>query len=264
LIKVGYDAGHGLYTPGKRTPDDEREWTFNDKVARAFANELALYSGVASKRFDDPSGKTDVPLKTRTDGANNWGANYYISFHHNANTGKWGTWGGVETHIYNKTKNPKSIALANAIQPVLVKNYCLRDRGIKKTDLHITRETDCAAVLIEGGFMDSTTDIGALRNDTILANVGKSIAQAFANLVGLKKSSEVKGISITLGMEKTKVPQQLLNDTGRIAARELIKKGVKEKVFTSKHENVDKYEDKELISYGFAYINRKFDFDAKS
>lgn len=260
MIKVGYDAGHSLTTPGKETPNGEKEWTFNDKVARAFAHELSLYEGVASKRFDDPTGKRDVPLKERTDGANSWGANYYISFHHNANTGKWGAWGGVETHIYNKTKNPQSVALANAIQPALVKSYGLRDRGIKKTDLHITRETNCAAVLVEGGFMDSTTDISVLRNDTILANAGKAIAQAFAKLVGLKKP-EVKGVTITLGTEEK--PVDLLNDTGRFAARELIKKGVKEGFFTSKHEKVNEYQDKELISYGFAYVNRKFDFEDK-
>ena len=275
MIKVGYDAGHGLNTPGKRTPDGEREWTFNDKIARAFAIELSLYESVASKRFDDPSGKRDVPLKERTDGANNWGANYYISFHHNANTGKWGTWGGVETHIYNKTTNPKSIALANAIQPVLVKSYGLRDRGIKKSDLHITRETNCAAVLIEGGFMDSTTDIGALRNDTNLANAGKAIAQAFATLVGLKKPGEVKGASTTKGELtvgqyedlkkeiadlKSQLKAQQLNDTGRYSCKELIKKAVADGTFKESHlAKLDKYTDGDLTSYALTYANNKID-----
>lgn len=35
-MKVAGCAGYGRYTPGKRTPDDEREWTFNDKVFRAW------------------------------------------------------------------------------------------------------------------------------------------------------------------------------------------------------------------------------------
>ena len=80
--KIAACAGHGFYTPGKRTPDDEREWTFNDKVLRAFQNEINRYEDVEFKRFDDPSGKTDVPLGTRTKGANNWGADLYLSFHH--------------------------------------------------------------------------------------------------------------------------------------------------------------------------------------
>ncbi|RKJ38816.1 N-acetylmuramoyl-L-alanine amidase, partial [Butyricicoccus sp. 1XD8-22] len=66
VVKIGYDAGHGINTPGKRTPDDEREWTFNDQVARAFAKELELYDDVTLKRFDDPTGEEDVPLDART------------------------------------------------------------------------------------------------------------------------------------------------------------------------------------------------------
>jgi N-acetylmuramoyl-L-alanine amidase len=187
MIKVGFDAGHGLNTPGKRTPDDEREWTFNDKIARAFANELSHYNGVASKRFDDPTGKRDVPLIERTNGANNWGANYYISFHHNANTAQWGSWTGVETFVYLDNTNTKSGQLAKAIHPALVKAYGLRDRGIKEKDLHIVRETKMPAILIEGGFMDSTVDIKKLRDDKVLENVGRMIAQAFAKFVGLKR-----------------------------------------------------------------------------
>lgn len=159
MIKVGYDAGHGLNTSGKRTPDGEREWTFNDKIARAFAIELSLYEGVASKRFDDPSGKRDVPLKERTDGANNWGANYYISFHHNALTGTWSnTRTGVETYVCPGAQT-KSYELAEAIHPAVVKGYGLNNRGIKEENLHVVRETTMPAILIEGGFMDSTIDI---------------------------------------------------------------------------------------------------------
>ena len=188
MIKVGYCAGHGYNTPGKRTPDGEREWSFNDIVARAFANELANYDGVASKRFDDPTGKTDVPLKKRTDDANAWGAHYYISFHHNANTSKWGTWTGVETFVYLGNKNTKSGQLAKAIHPALVKAYGLKDRGIKEGNLHIVRETKMPAILIECGFMDSTIDIKKLRDENVLRNAGKMIAQALAAHLGFKKS----------------------------------------------------------------------------
>lgn len=48
----------------------------------------------------------------------------------------------------------------------------------------------------------------------------------------------------------------VLNETGRKEAREIIKRAVKEGVFTSKHENVDKYDDGTLVSYVIAYVNR--------
>ncbi|MEK3645805.1 N-acetylmuramoyl-L-alanine amidase [Aeribacillus sp. FSL M8-0235] len=190
-LKIAYCAGHGVNTPGKQTPDGEKEWSFNNKVARAFADEIQKYEGVQLLRTDDPTGKIDVPLKTRTDKANAWGANVYISFHHNANTGKWGEWTGVETHVY-KTKPADSVRLAKLVQPAIVKAYGLRDRGIKYTDLHITRETKCTAILIEGGFMDSRIDIKKLRDDKVLEKAGWLIAQAVAKYAKLKRKEEPK------------------------------------------------------------------------
>ncbi|WP_155591841.1 N-acetylmuramoyl-L-alanine amidase family protein [Lysinibacillus cavernae] len=57
--------------------------------------------------------------------------------------------------------------------------------------------------------------------------------------------------------EGNELAQELLNETGRASCKEMIKRGVEEKLFSSKHENVDKYTDKELISYAMAYTNRK-------
>ena len=57
--------------------------------------------------------------------------------------------------------------------------------------------------------------------------------------------------------EGIELAQELLNETGRASCKEMIKRGVEEKLFSSKHENVDKYTDKELISYAMAYTNRK-------
>src|SRR5690554_2439267 len=236
MIKIGYDAGHGLNTPGKRTPDGEREWTFNDKVARAFANELALYEGVASKRFDDPTGKRDVPLKERTDGANAWGADYYISFHHNANTAKWGNWTGVETFVYTNASK-KSIELANAIHPALVKAYGLRDRGIKKANLHIVRETKMPSILIEGGFMDSTIDIKKLRDDKVLENAEREIARALAKFLGLKKRGEVLGVSKEedLTMKQYEELKKLIDAQNKRIAELESQLGLKERVVSESH-----------------------------
>lgn len=232
MIKIGFDAGHGFNTTGKRTPDGEREWTFNNIVATAFANELALYSGVASKRFDDPSGKTDVPLQTRTNQANAWGAHYYISFHHNANTGKWGNWTGVETFIYLGNQ-PKSLALAKAIHPALVAAYGIRDRGIKQGNLHMVRETKMPAILIEGGFMDSTIDIKKLRDRSVLENAGKAIAQALAKYLNLKKTQAAAPVRNELDQR----------------AIQLVRKAVAKGVFTSPHEKANEYTAAQLYEY---------------
>lgn len=185
-FKIAVCAGHGFNTAGKRTPDDEREWTFNDKVLVAFIKEISKYEGVEVRRYDDPTGRTDVPLSTRTNGANSWGADIYISFHHNANTGRWGTWTGVETY---RGSSANSIRLAQLIQPELVKAYGLRDRGVKTKNLHITNRTEMPVVLLEGGFMDSTIDIVKLRDDNVLRNAGIGVAHAVVEYAGLKEKA---------------------------------------------------------------------------
>ncbi|HWK21624.1 MAG TPA: N-acetylmuramoyl-L-alanine amidase [Ureibacillus sp.] len=212
MIKVGFDAGHGINTAGKRTPDGEREWSFNDKVARAFANELALYKGVMTKRFDDPTGKSDVPLNERTDGANKWAADYYISFHHNALGGQWGNHTGVETYVYTNPL-PRSVELANAIHPAVVNAFGLADRGIKQGNLHIVRETSMPAILIEGGFMDSLIDIKKLRDNKVLAEVGKSVARSFAEFVGLSRATTDHEEVLT--MAQYEELKQLINEQAK-------------------------------------------------
>lgn len=186
--KIGCDAGHGYNTAGKRTPDGEREWSFNNTVIRAFIDEMKNYEGVATYRYDDPTGNTDVPLTTRTDKANAEKVNLYISFHHNANTGRWGNWTGVETHVY-ETKPKEAVKFAQIVQPKMAKAYGLKDRGIKYTNLHITRETNMTSVLLEGGFMDSTIDIVKMRDAKVLRAAGKAVAEAVAQYAGLKKKT---------------------------------------------------------------------------
>ena len=190
MVKIAIDAGHGINTAGKRTPSGEREWTFNNKVAQALINRLNDYQNVQITRLDDSSGKRDVPLKERTDKANKFKADILISVHHNANTGKWGTWTGTETYHYPTSSNGKK--LAQSIHPSVVKAYGLRDRGIKSANFHMLRESKMTAILIEGGFMDSTIDIKKLRDDKVLTRAGRNIADAVAKYFNLKEKPKPK------------------------------------------------------------------------
>lgn len=185
MVKIALDAGHGYNTPGKRTPDDEREWSFNDKVLRACWQRLSEYEGAELKRLDDPTGTHDISLTARTNAANAWKADVLVSIHHNALAGKWGSHGGVETFV-QPTASKASKNIAAVIHPRIVKAMGLRDRGVKTKDLHMTRESKMPAVLIEGGFMDSTTDIIALRSDAKLKAQGIAIADGLAEYFKLR------------------------------------------------------------------------------
>lgn len=186
---IAIDAGHGINTPGKRTPDNEREWSFNNKVAVAATKYLNEYEGVKIVRLDDPTGKSDVPLKARTDKANKAKADVLVSIHHNALAGKWGTHGGTEVFTYIGNW-PDAERLAKLVLDRIVKAYGLRNRGLKKANFHMVRESAMPAILIEGGFMDSTVDIKKMRDDKVLDAAGKAIAEALAVYFGLKKKKK--------------------------------------------------------------------------
>lgn len=199
MIKVAIDAGHGLHTPGKRTPDGEREWVFNDVVARAVISDLKLYEGVQVLRVDDPTGNVDIPLQTRTNRANDWKAHVYVSIHHNALTGAWGQHGGVETYTLNHPRvSKKSVDIAKMIHPNIVQSMGLKDRGIKQANFHVLRDSKMPAILIEGGFMDSTIDIVKLRNQQFLRAQGKAISQGLITYFNLTIKSN-KGSDVMIG-----------------------------------------------------------------
>jgi len=176
--KIVLDAGHGYNTLGKRTPKDMREWTMNDAICRYTVSFLADYD-VTLTRCDDITGKTDVALLQRTNTINSVNPDLFISIHHNANTGIWGNWTGVET--YSHPSKPKRDAdLAKLFVDEMSRLTGLRNRGAKQADFHMIRETKSTipSVLCEGGFMDSTID-----EPVIISERGqKAYAQAVANV----------------------------------------------------------------------------------
>lgn len=73
----------------------------NARVAEALETYL-LSAGHETLRVDDTSGETDVPLAARVNMANEWGADYYISIHHNVGING-GNGGGTLVFVYPGT-----------------------------------------------------------------------------------------------------------------------------------------------------------------
>lgn len=213
MVRIAIRAGHGgnNSTAGKRTPDNEYEWNFNDAVVRGAIAKLNEYQNAEILRVDDASGKTDVPLKTATDRLNAWKAEAFVSVHHNANTGKWGAWTGTETFVYSNA-SAQSHALAKAIHPRLVEAMGLRDRGIKSANFHDLRESNCPAILTEGGYMDSTVDIVKLRDSEVLRKAGEAIALGLVEHFGLKRKvkTEVAGVTTELNVAQEAVRKKAM------------------------------------------------------
>ncbi|GEN87265.1 N-acetylmuramoyl-L-alanine amidase [Oceanobacillus sojae] len=196
MAKVAMCAGHGGSgsTPGKRSPAGEYEWNFNDAVVRAAIAKLKA-NGVEVLRTDDASGKTDVGLTARTNKANAWGADVYVSCHHNALGTNWLNYEiGIETFTQNGSQ-PQSEILARCIHPKYVKAMGLKDRGMKKSNLAITRQTKMPAVLTEGGFMDSRIDIKSMRDNAKLKAQGEAIADGIMEFLNVKNTNSAPKVS---------------------------------------------------------------------
>lgn len=83
-------------------------------------------------------------------------------------------------------------------------------------------------------------------------------------IAGVKVPSTSAGkVTLTVSDVKNKESiineedSDMLNETGRQSARNIIKRAVKDKTFDDAHKDVDKYDDKKLISFALAYVDRK-------
>lgn len=183
-LKISIDAGHGLETPGKRTPDDSmREHHFNSVVAKHVIEQLSQYENVET--ITTHSDSKDVSLKERTDKANNWNADLFLSIHANAFGETWNDANGIETLVYKR--GIKAEDVANVVQRELIKHTGRRDRGVKVANFHVLRETKMPAILVECGFMTNREEAELLKSDEYRRKCATAIVNGLAEHYKLKK-----------------------------------------------------------------------------
>lgn len=193
-FKIAINAGHGIYTSGKRClktldHNETREWSLNSRICSKIEQKLKAYSGYEIIRLDDTTGKTDVTLKTRTDKANNFGADFYLSIHHNAGVNG-GTGGGVVAIVYTKA-SAKSLEWQKALYDSIIKYTSLkgnRAEPLQKQNLHEVRESKMPCVLLECGFMDSKTDAPIILTEDFADKVATACVEVLVQKGGLIKN----------------------------------------------------------------------------
>lgn len=186
-IKIGLDAGHGLKTAGKQTPDGIKEWTLNDKVRDKVTAILSAYD-CEIIHTDYNEGNTDESLASRIARYKAAGVSAFVSIHHNAFTGTWNNATGVEVFT-DKNPTAKDKQLANAIYPRLVKYTGLKGRGVKAENWYVINQNTIPAVLVEGGFMDSNIDHKVITSDAGQTAYAKAVAEGLIEFLGLKKKA---------------------------------------------------------------------------
>ena len=190
MVKLALDAGHGLNTAGKRTPDGIREWSLNDKVRDKVVELLRDYD-VAFIHTDRDEGQTDEALSRRVATYLEAGAASLVSVHHNAFTGDWNAATGVEVYV-DRNCTEEDLRLADLIYTRLVAYTGLKGRGVKRANFQIINQNKLPAVLCEGGFMDGTEDYKYITSDAGQSAYAEAIAEALIEFHGLQKKNDEK------------------------------------------------------------------------
>lgn len=193
MIKIGLDAGHGLYTSGKQTPNGIKEWTLNDKVRDKVVEILKDYN-VEIINVDNDEGKTDESLSYRLNKYLNAKVDAFVSIHHNAYTGNWNNATGVEVYTDNHPTSEDK-RLAQCIYSNLAAYTGLRGRGIKQCDFYVINQDRIPAVLVEGGFMDGTTDYKVITSEAGQAAYAKAVAQGLITFFDLTRKETVSDVT---------------------------------------------------------------------
>lgn len=200
VFKLALGAGHYMGAPGKRChksldPNETREWWLSDRVGDYVEAGLARYNGIEVLRLDDSDdGAENVALADRVAAANRFGADLYISLHHNA-AGFVFTGGGIMAFTHPSDKG-EAVEWRDALYDALIAETGLKgNRSTPKTtgNYQVLRDTKMPAVLLELGFMDSKADVPVILSDAF----ARGCARAIVNTIAARANLTPKSVSPT-------------------------------------------------------------------
>lgn len=187
MVKIFIDPGHGGTDPGA-IGNDLREKDLTLKIAKHIQDYLKGYN--CSVKMSRTNDKT-LSLAQRTNDANKWGADYFLSVHINAGGGT-----GYEDYIYsgvsNSSKSAKIRNIVHAEVAKVLKQYKVTNRGKKKANFHVVRESRMPAMLSETLFIDTSKDAKLLKDNKFLKDIGQAHAEGIVKAFGLKKVGSTK------------------------------------------------------------------------
>ncbi|MBT2680423.1 N-acetylmuramoyl-L-alanine amidase [Bacillus sp. ISL-35] len=173
MMKLYLDPGHGGSDPGAQG-NGLREKDLTLDIALKLRSILENnYKNIEIKM--SRTGDVTKSLAQRTDEANSWGADFYLSIHINSDNG---SASGYEDYIYiNLSNNSATARYRDIIHTEVVKLNKLNNRGKKKADFHVLRESTMDAMLSENGFIDNDHDAALMKQESWR----RSVAQGHAN-----------------------------------------------------------------------------------
>lgn len=167
--KVVIDAGHGGEDPGAIGASGlyEKDYTLSlsKKVKELLAREPQVE--VYMTREEDVFLSSET--RERPNFANSLSADIFVSIH--GNTFDDPTVSGTETYYYHQN----SKLLANKIHQQLIEVTGFRDRGVKKENYFVLKDTTMPAVLLEVGYLTNPQEEEKLLSEQFQQSVAEAI-----------------------------------------------------------------------------------------
>jgi len=189
-MKILIDNGHGVDTPGKRSPDSSLlEYAWNREVANMICDLLQAEGYDTELLVPEVR---DVSLAERCQRANKFDKRdtILVSIHVNASSsnGKWGRARGWSIYTTRGISDADNLAefIWNAAKrtfmpPLTVRTYSNQKFGVDyEENFYVLLHTYCPAVLIEHFFMDNKEDCAYLKT------VGAKVDCAEVAVAGIK------------------------------------------------------------------------------
>lgn len=178
MVKIGMDYGHGGSDPGavyngRRESDDVL------RLGLLMAGKLRA-AGLAVE--ESRTGDTAVSLGQRSRMSNERSDTHFLSIHRNAFRPETAT--GAEVFVHSSA-GEEAVKLAEGIQAALVKVGYV-DRGVKRANFFVLRETRAPAVLLEIGFIDNTQDNNLF--DSKFEGIADEVVDAVLTYLGHTKT----------------------------------------------------------------------------
>lgn len=216
MVKIFLDAGHGGHDPGAVFGQlQEKQLTL--KLATFIRQALrkeAPYMTIKMSRTTDQS----ISLAERVRLANEWKADLFISLHVNSGGGT-----GYEDFIHSSLNEQTQTAkIRNIFHWEVTKHNGLRNRGKKRANFYVLRETKMPAILTENGFIDSAQDRKFLQSNRWMKKVAQGYAKGIIKAFQQNQTS-TKYYVITGSFKRLNNAKQQVNRLKKYGFKSIIK-----------------------------------------
>lgn len=179
-VKIFVDPGHGGPEPGAIGPSGLAEADVNLRVATALRNCLTEYGGATVKM--SRTGDVDVSLADRVASANDWGADRFISVHHNASSNT--SYNATETYA-SAYADSVALDLRDRVHARLIAGLGLPNGGTHTATFYVLRNTWMPSILTEGSYISSPYQEARLKDPGYTWREGYCIYLGIADHFGV-------------------------------------------------------------------------------